>query len=331
MLVHSVQKTATQHKALTSVMAVSTQRRGIDPAALTLRRHYTTRPRIKVASQLTYSPAVRAGRRHSRVIRGAVYGCRRSRRSRPLPPQHCPLPPQPQQSSSPSPPAACPCAHAPRRARDWQHPHANDRHILMIASHVPLSRPAQPAGCAPASSRTPGCSPRLTQGRHAMLPTRRHGTGALGERLAHVVVLLPQQLEAAPLVRRRLALAVLGAPGAPAAGAGFLAHAAPRGRPRAIVPPAAVPRARAPARAAAASHGMLTGRWSAGPWLAQRYQRKLHACSRRLVPRPGVRVTGCQKCRQGHRAGAWSHADGSGQAKLCPTATAGAESSIRHC
>jgi len=306
-IVHSIQKTATQHKALTSVMAVSTQRRGLDPAALTPRDHHTTRPGIEVASQLRYSPAVRTGRRCSRVIRGAVYGCPRSRRSRPrppqhrplppqhhpLPPQHHPLPPQPQQSSGPSPPAACPCVHAPRHARDWQHPHANDGQIMVSGSHVSLSRPAQPAGCVSASSRTPGSSPRFTHGRHAMLPARRRGAGALGERLAHVVVLPPQQLEAAPLVRRRLALAVLGAPGAPAAGAGLLAHAAPRRRPRALVAPAAVPRARAPARAAAALHGMLTGRCSVCPWVAERHQGKLHACSRQLVPRPGVCVTGC--------------------------------------
>ncbi len=242
-IVHSIQKTATQHKALTSVMAVSTQRRGTDPAALTLQRHHTTRPGIEVASQLRYSPAVRAGRRHSRVIRGAVYGCPRSRRSRPLPPQHRPLPPQhrplppqhhplrpqPQQSSGPSPPAACPCAHAPRRARDWQ------THMQMtvrlscparmfhsLVQHSPLAvfpqRHAHPAALP--ASRMDGMPCRLPGGTaQAHLASlahvvqiphfpphawtyRRHGTGALCERLAHVVVLPPQQLEAAPLVRR---------------------------------------------------------------------------------------------------------------------------------
>ena len=83
--------------------------------------------------------------------------------------------------------------------------------------------------------------------------------GALGKRLPHVVVLAPQQLKAAPLVRGGLALAVLGAPGAPAAGAGVLAHAAPRAGPwaRALLP-CAVPRPWAPARSQYGQPSLLT-------------------------------------------------------------------------
>lgn len=76
-------------------------------------------------------------------------------------------------------------------------------------------------------------------------------SGALGERLPHVIMLPAQQLKAAALVRGRLALAVLHAPVAPVAGARLLAHAAPRARhapPPQLLAPAGLPRPWASAR-----------------------------------------------------------------------------------